>query len=367
MSRGICLDILLFAYISFSFIVFAFLLALDLSHPFRKKVTVKKVLGYEPDVLVIVPCRGRDIALESNLASIKRQRYRRFRVVAVVDAESDSSIPIIRKQGIDFIISGGPKGRSSGKVAAILAAIRRFGSYNTYVIADSDIRVDAFWLKNLIAPMADPAVGISTMFPYFNPTGGFWTEVKMVWGFVGESLLESESSRFGWGGSLAFRKELIDRQFAHLAAKTVFGVSDDICITMSAKRKGLRIAYTRASQPRVNSYDNFSGFYEWANRQTALTLLGYRGNLYRGIIYYSSEIILLLSGIVLTVAVSPIFLVYFIHLLRSYAKAFGRAGSAYASLLLIVPMMPFLYLSNLLAARSMREITWRGRRYPLYK
>lgn len=359
------MGILLLAYIIFSFAVFLFLIAIDLLHMLRKQEPERDKPRYEPKVLVIVPCRGRDLTLERNLISIKSQRYRDFGILAVVDDVKDSAAPILKSTGINFIVSGGPRGRASGKVAAILDIVKRFRDYPIYVVADSDIEVDQFWLKNLISPLADSKVGISTMFPYFNPHRGFWSKVKMVWGFVGESLLESESSRFGWGGALAFRRELADKWFIDLATKTRFGVSDDICLTMSAKQKGMRIAYTSESQPHVNSDDNFARFAEWANRQTALTLLGYSKNLYLGLVYYSSEIVLFLSGIVLTLAVSPVFLVYFLHLLRSYSKTYRRSMRAYPELLLIVPMMPFLYLANLLVANRMQYISWRGRRYPL--
>ena len=359
------MGILLSACMAFSFIVFLFLMALDLRSVSRKERDGKAKPGYMPDVLVIIPCRGRDLTLEKDLRSIKRQRYRSFRAIAVVDDAKDESVHAIRKAGIDYMVSGGPRGKSSGKVAAILAAVRRFRGYGIYVIADSDVEVDELWLARLIAPMRDARIGISTMFPYFNPVGGFWSKAKMAWGFVGESLLESESSRFGWGGTLAFRRSLIDGWFIRLATRTEYGVSDDICITMAAKRKGMGIAYTKESQPRVNSEDGFGRFAEWANRQTALTLLGYRKNLYLGIVYYSAEIVLFLSAITLAIAVSPIFLLYFLHLLRSYWRTYARAGRAYWELLLIVPMMPFLYLANLLIANSMDEITWRGRKYPV--
>ncbi len=357
------MDVLLYVYIAFSFIVFVFLLALDTRSAFRKTAFNKVRHGYMPNVLVIIPCRGVDLTLEKDLKSIKLQKYRKFKAIAVVDGHEDKSIPAIKGAGLDYMVSGGPRGKSSGKVAAILAAVRRFNNYNVYVIADSDIEVDESWLANLMAPMRDGRVGISTMFPYFNPLGGFWSKVKMAWGFVGESLLEEESSRFGWGGALAFRRSLVDKWFINLATRTEYGISDDICLTMAAKRKRFRIAYTKNSQPKVNSDDNFGKFIEWANRQTALTLLGYRKNLYLGVVYYSAEIVLFVSAIVLSIFISPLFLVYLLHLIRSYWKTYARSGKAYLELLLIVPMMPFMYLSNLLIANGMSSISWRGRKY----
>jgi len=64
-------------------------------------------------------------------------------------------------------------------------------------------------------------------------------------------------------------------------------------------------------------------FIEWANRQTALTLLGYKGNLYIGIAYYSAELLLFASGIIMPFTVNPVFAVLLLHFVISEYKAFA--------------------------------------------
>lgn len=352
-------------YIAFATLTFLFLLSLDVMSYVRKTNEPDPESGFEPKALVIIPCRGRDLTLRRNLESIKSQKYGNYKVVAVVDSKDDEALKEIRHAGIEPLISGRLVGRASGKMNAILFALRKLRDYAVYVIADSDVEVDRLWLKRLVAPLSDKRIGISTMFPYFNPVGGFWSRVKMVWGFVGESLLESPSSRFGWGGSLAFRRDLVTKRLIQLGTRTDYSISDDICITKAAKERGLGMAYTRLSQPRVNSDDDFGRFFEWSNRQTALTLLGYRKNLYSGLVYYSSEIVVLLSGIFLSLLVSPIFLIFFAHPIRSIVRTYRRARRSDPSIALITVIMPFIYLSNLLIANSMSEIQWRGRSYRL--
>lgn len=349
-------------YITFVSLVFLGLIALDARHYLRPKSAAVESPRYRPNVLVAIPCKGMDIGLVDNLSSIMKQDYPRYKAVAIVDSAGDKAMPAIKKAGIDCLISRKISRMASGKVNALLTAFQKYNRYDVYVIADSDILVDGKWLETLVAPLANKEYGLSTMFPYFKPVGGFWSKVKLVWGFVGEGLLEDEGTRFGWGGSLAFRKETMPA-FVALARDSAYSVSDDICVTKAVESQGLRMAYSKKSQPIVKADDNFERFIEWANRQTAFALMGYRKTLYYGIAFYTAEILVFLSGIALSVLVSPLFILLFAHLASSVVKTYRRAGNRDPALLPIIIAAPFIYLSNLLAAARMRSVVWRGTRY----
>ncbi|MHB1830621.1 MAG: glycosyltransferase family 2 protein [Candidatus Micrarchaeaceae archaeon] len=352
-------------FIYFISLVFFGMLLIDMI-PFAKKRKVQwKDSGYHPKALVIVPCRGLDLTLKENLKSIASQDYSSYKVVAVVDAKDDPAIGCIMKSNIDYIISKYRPGPSSGKVLAILSALKKFPHYDAYVIADSDILVGKRWLHELLSPLGCRDIGISTTFPRFMPSRGFWSRVKSVWGLAGEGLMENRMTRFAWGGSLAFRNDLIRRDTVKLLKGSKYSLSDDISLTKAALARGLDIAYVRSAQPRVNSADSFSAFFEWSNRQTAFSILGYPGNLYYGIAFYSAEIILLASGVILSYAVSPVFLILLIHLVKSEIKTYMRSRSLDPEIAAIVLFMPFMYLINLVLASRTRRIVWRGRSYEL--
>jgi cellulose synthase/poly-beta-1,6-N-acetylglucosamine synthase-like glycosyltransferase len=285
--------------------------------------------------------------------------------VAIVDDEGDQALKTIRKLGIRYLISSSNCVKCSGKVRALSTAMEKLRDYQVYVVVDSDVQVGRDWLASLVRPLQDKKVGLSTMYPYFRPLGGFWSQVRMVWGFVGDSLLERESSRFAWGGSMAFRKELMDSKAFKFFKDSDYSVSDDICLTKIAKSKGLRIAYVKSPKPVVNCRESFSTFLEWSNRQTALTALGYRRNLYLGLVYYSMEIWLVISSIILSVFLTPIFLIMLLHYVKSVANAYRRSGMPGLQIPIIVLMLPFLYDVNLIRASRMRSIKWRGRTYPM--
>ncbi len=342
------------------------LLSIDSASLFRKEEALPKN-RYAPKALVIVPCKGMDISLYQNLLALKNQNYKIYGIIAVVDTKDDRALPLIKKAGIPYIISDMGSSRSSGKVRAIASALKRFRDYDAYVIADSDITVNKSWLGSILSPLYDKGIGISTTYPRFQPMGGFWPKVKMVWNFVGENLLEKESSRFAWGGTMAFRKDLMKSKELHYFENSKYSVSDDITLTRICKMKGLRIAYVKEAQPIVKTNDSFGQFIEWSNRQTALTLLGYRSNFRTGMFFYCSEIFVLISASLLSIYVSLIFLLLFMHLAVSWKRSYARTKGADPAIALIVIIIPFIYVYNLISARMTKRITWRGSTYSLYQ
>ncbi len=318
--------------------------------------------GYRPRALVMVPCKGIDLTLNQNLRSLKNQRYRNYDLVAIVDSEDDSAIPDIKKAGIRMLLSSDKFKEGSGKVNALATAINRYGSYDVYVVADSDILAGSDWLGSLIAPLANRKTGLSTTFPYFKPIDGFWSKVKMVWGLVGQGMMESKMLRFGWGGSMAFRKDLLDKKSFDFFKCSL---SDDISITKIARRKGMELAYVKEAQPTVNCADTFATFTEWANRQTALSIRG-NGNVFRlGVLSYGLSIMLFFSAVVLSLFYSYFALPLFIPIIAGLIKNHRRLKESHPVALLIQLIMPFIFISNLLRARSMASIEWRGKKYSL--
>lgn len=358
------MGLLLYAYTALLALIWLGLVGITLANAVYsrsvRKVRTKK--GYLPKVLVMVPCRGTDLTLRDNLLSLKGQRYENYEVVAIVDSESDPAMLTIQEVGLRHIVSAKRWPTASGKVRALSTAMTIFRGYEVYVVADSDATFGEDWLLRLVSPLSDDGVGVSTAFPYFKPMGGFWSKVKLVWGFVGNGMMESPATRFAWGGSMAFRRDLLDtKSFSEFSSS----VSDDIPITRIVKRKGLGIYYVADRVVTVNSDDDFVRFKEWSNRQSALTILGSRKNLQYGIVLYAANILLLISAVALAVFTSPFFAVLLVPFIVGAARTYLRAGQADPALIIAYLMVNFIYLANLLVASRMRSIEWRGNTYAL--
>jgi hypothetical protein len=317
--------------------------------------------GRKGRVLVMVPCKGMDITLRSNLESLKDQDYPNYKVVAIVDNNSDRAVTAIKKAGLDYIISSKRYKDCSGKVRAIITAMQKFRNYDIYVNIDSDAHCERNHISELVAPLNDKSVGVSSAYAYFNPVGGFWSVVKMAWGFVGNGMMESKLTRFVWGGSMAFRKGLMGPKEFKVFERAVV---DDITIGYFARSRGLRIAYASRRTARVNTADSFSQFYEWSTRQTALTLLGNRKVLYYGMAFYVAQALLLVSGIALSF-LSPWYLILLLPFAMGVYKTYKRSEHHYLSVFPICFIINFIFIANLLSAARMKEIEWRGSRYRL--
>ncbi len=318
--------------------------------------------SYTDRTLVIVPCKGRDYTLDENLKGIMANMNANWRAVAVVDSEDDAAVQSVRGSGMGMIIADDPCTRCSGKVSAIASAINHFPDFPVYVIADSDILPGDEWLRLLLAPMSTVNVGISTTFPYFRPVGGFWSFVKLVWGFVGQGMMESHITRFGWGGSLAFRSELLKGTGLDFFRSYV---SDDVALTKLCKKAGLEIAYVPEAAPVINSPDDFPTFIEWANRQTALSVYSTPSVFRYGIVFYAATILVFVSALILAFSVSPFFALLLAPSVITSVRNAKRSREMKTRVFLLSFIIPFIYFYNLVKARMMETIQWRGSSYHL--
>ncbi|MEM0139274.1 MAG: glycosyltransferase family 2 protein [Ferroplasma sp.] len=325
-------------------------------HKYRSE---KIINDFRPDTLVIIPVKGIDYSLEENLNSIKNQDYKKFKAVCIVDSADEPALPIIKKVSIDYLISDYKCKECSGKVRAISTAIEHYPDYEAYIIADSDIYVTPQWLLNIVMPLKNDDAGLSTTFPYFEPKGGFWSDVKEVWGFVGMGLMESKLTRFGWGGSLAFKKNLIIGKLSFFSEH----ISDDTILTKMAKSSNKKIYYVDSAMPDINSPDNFSIFFEWANRQTALSISASPKVYAYGLLFYGSYLFLFFSAILMGIFYNYLFFLFLIPSIIYIYNMLARLKKIKISSIVAAILLPFIYIINLLVAKRMKSITWRGKSY----
>ena len=237
--------------------------------------------------------------------------------------------------------------------------MNELNDFPVYVIADSDILVNGHWLADLVKPLKMDNIGLSTTFPYFKPKNGFWSKVKEIWGFVGMGLMESKLTRFGWGGSLAFKKSLISDKFDFFSEH----ISDDTAMTKICKNKKLDIAYVKNSMPIVNSPEKFSEFFEWANRQTALSISASKKIFYYGILFYISYMFIFFSAIFMGIFYNYLFFIFLVPSIIYVANILKRLDKIKFDSIIGAILLPFIYIINLLIANHMKNIQWRGRTY----
>ena len=313
-----------------------------------------------------MPCKGYDIELKRGIDSVMAQKYTNYDFITIVASKQDEALGAINESGAKYMLSNNQKyTKGSGKVRSLTSAFVRFmDNYDIFVVVDSDTYCQPHWLSSLIMPLFDKKIGISTTFPIFKPTknAGFWAYVKQVWGAVGSGLMQNSKTSFAWGGSMAFRTNILDKKALQRFSRSL---SDDIALTQIIKEKGLRVHYIPDQIVSVPSNDNFTKFIEWSNRQTALMGLGNRKILNYGIIFYSSSLFLLISSILLSIFLNPLYLLFLIPFILGLFKTFKRIQSGGIRICMAYLIINVIYLYNLLSAKRMRTITWRGITYNL--
>ena len=203
---------------------------------------------YLPPAAVIVCLRGNDPSLYQCLVGLAQQEYPDFRLFAVVDHEDDPAIQTLQQVGDQFAnapilvtIEEIAKSRSL-KCTALLTAFEAIGrgDFEPDVIAllDSDVHCDAFWLNDLVAPLDAPEVGATTGNRWFQPAScelGAW--MRQIWNAA--AVVQMHHYNIAWGGSLAFRAALINKEEFILPLTT--GFCEDTGINRALEKLSLTL------------------------------------------------------------------------------------------------------------------------------
>lgn len=138
-------------------------------HFYRARKSIKPVFPLFPPASILKPVRGLDHEAYENFASFCRLDYPEYEIVFAVSDRSDPVIPVIEKLRADFparsvrLITNVPHLGTSDKVNN-LCQLTKHASYDLLVMSDSDVRVQPDYLQQVIAPFADPQVGVVTAF-----------------------------------------------------------------------------------------------------------------------------------------------------------------------------------------------------------
>lgn len=204
-------------------------------------------------VSVLKPLCGAEPRLYENLQTFCEQRHGHFQLVLGVSSPEDPAIAVVRRlqaaypqHDIELAIDTRVHG-SNLKVSNLINMAER-ARHEVIVIADSDIAVEADYLDSVAAPLADPRVGVVTCLYVAQGVGGFWPRVGAL--FINEWFAPSVrvahaagSRRFGFGATLALRRETLERIGGFEALKNC--LADDYWLAEHVRALGLQTVLSR--------------------------------------------------------------------------------------------------------------------------
>lgn len=122
--------------------------------------------SWRPAVSLIKPVCGLEKNLYESLSTACRQDYPQYEVVFSVQDSTDPALPLLARirdehptVPIQIIVDGASAG-PNGKVSNILNATRH-ATGHVLVYSDSDMRLEPAYLRAIVAPLADPHVGLA--------------------------------------------------------------------------------------------------------------------------------------------------------------------------------------------------------------
>ncbi len=247
----------------------------------------KRYSGYRPKAALIVPFKGVEPALRSNLHGLFTQDYPDYHLLLIVEDEQDEAYPLLLEaiaehpQRRATIITAGAAGPNEGqKVHNLIAAVEHLQQAQlgeeAWVFADSDAVPGPAWLGELVGPLCQDRTAVTTGFRWLVPVSkpgqtevNFAAKIASILNSSTAALIRRERYTHAWGGSMAMRAATA--QQADLIGHWRGAISDDYQVTRMARELGKRIYFVPECLVASPVDYDMSGLLDFAYRQYLIT------------------------------------------------------------------------------------------------
>lgn len=175
-----------------------------------------------PPISILKPVKGTDPEIYECLRSHCLQDYLEYEIIFAVSDPNDPAIATVKKLQSEFpahriqlIVC--PKILGANLKVSNLAQLLPLARHHHLIVNDSDIRVERNYLRRVIAPLADPTVGMVTCLYRGVAAATLGSRLEALGistdfcpGVLAARQLEG-GMRFGLGSTLAFRRGDVQR------------------------------------------------------------------------------------------------------------------------------------------------------------
>lgn len=201
-----------------------------------------------PKAAVILCLRGADPFLPHCVRSLLQQNYPEYDLKLIVDSQDDPSYKIVQEAiaeigatNVQIEILRAVRHNCSLKCSALVQAVSDLDdSYKVVALVDADTIVHPYWLRELVSPLADKKIGVTTGNRWFVPTGKYWGSLVRYTGNL-SSVVQMFLFQVPWGGSLAIKREVLEK--IELIDKWGQVFNDDMLLTKILRRHKLKVKF----------------------------------------------------------------------------------------------------------------------------
>ncbi|MDO8303460.1 MAG: glycosyltransferase family 2 protein [Sedimentisphaerales bacterium] len=271
-----------------------FLYQIAANYRFAIKKTGRHRRGrYCPRTALIVPCKGLDVAFETNITSFYRQDYDNHVLWFVVADTDDPAygelcrlreklIATTRAQEVRIFVAGIARSCSQ-KNHNLLYCYRQLpADIAVMAFVDSDACIRDNWLASIVYPLRKDKVGVASGYRWFVPqkNNSATLALSVINGAIAQ-LLGANRSNQAWGGSMAVHIEL----FRRLGIERLWAnsITDDLSLSYAVRKAGKRITFVPACLVASHEQTTWRDFFSFARRQFLLTRVAAPGTWWFGL------------------------------------------------------------------------------------
>jgi ceramide glucosyltransferase len=246
-----------------------------------------------PPVSILKPVRGVDSEAYANFVSYCCLDYPEYEIIFAASDPRDPVVPIIEKLQRDFrttsirLVTSVERLGQNNKISNLHRLVQE-AKYDLLVMTDSDVLVGVDYLREVVAPFADSAVGAVTSFYRCAGGGTLGADLAML-GMCADSLPSALVARrfeggvqFAFGWTMATTKE----RLAEIGgwASMADHHSDDFELGNRIARQGHRVELMREAVSVVFPKESLEDFYAQELRW-AIGLRNVRPLAYAGLVF----------------------------------------------------------------------------------
>jgi len=223
-----------------------------------------------PPVSVLKPIHGMEAQLRQNIESFFRQDYPTYEILFAADEADDPALELVREISANYpqipcrvMVTGKPPWPNPP--AYCFYRMAEVATHGILVTSDSDVEVAPNYLREVVAPMLSPEVGMVTCVYRGKNAAGFWSgltaigmSVEMTAGVLVANLLEG--IKFGLGPTIAVKREALNKIGGYQVTGDYF--ANDFVIGNMIDKAGYRVVLSGHVIDHVVSQKNFRKMWE---------------------------------------------------------------------------------------------------------